>query len=281
MKHKIALLSDVHGNQTALEAVLEDAKAQNVTDYWFLGDLIMPGPGANTLFTLLDDVQTSVFVKGNWEDCFLAVIEQKLDLKDASDVYIGMLGKHVYENLDKQYIDKIYQLPLHTIKEINGLKISISHNLPNKNYGPALVPNNQQENFDQLFINEDLDIAIYGHVHHQTLRYSSTDQLIINPGTIGQPFSANQKFKQDTRAQYALLEIDDSGITNIEFKKVFYNQEKEIERAKKAGLPYFNLYEEQIKTTNSYTHNHEILAPINIEAGYLNQLSAFLDKLKD
>ena len=45
MKQKIALLSDIHGNITALEAVLADAKKQKVTDYWFLGDLLAPGTG--------------------------------------------------------------------------------------------------------------------------------------------------------------------------------------------------------------------------------------------
>ena len=39
MTRKIALLSDVHGNSTALEAVLADAESQKVTDYWFLGGL--------------------------------------------------------------------------------------------------------------------------------------------------------------------------------------------------------------------------------------------------
>ena len=45
MKRKIALLSDIHGNVTALEAVLADAKKEQVTDYWFLGDLLAPGTG--------------------------------------------------------------------------------------------------------------------------------------------------------------------------------------------------------------------------------------------
>lgn len=44
MKHKIALLADVHGNASALKAVVEDSVKENVTDYWFLGDLIIPGP---------------------------------------------------------------------------------------------------------------------------------------------------------------------------------------------------------------------------------------------
>ena len=53
MNHKIAILSDIHGNATALEAVIADAKAQGVSEYWLMGDIFLPGPGANDLVTLL------------------------------------------------------------------------------------------------------------------------------------------------------------------------------------------------------------------------------------
>ncbi len=49
MNHKIAILSDIHGNTTALEAVIADAKNQGVSEYWLLGDIFLPGPGANDL----------------------------------------------------------------------------------------------------------------------------------------------------------------------------------------------------------------------------------------
>lgn len=44
---KVAVLSDVHGNVTALAATIADAKAQGADEFWFLGDLFMPGPGAH------------------------------------------------------------------------------------------------------------------------------------------------------------------------------------------------------------------------------------------
>lgn len=48
MQHRIAVLADIHGNLTALNAVLADARQQAATDYWFLGDLFLPGPGASS-----------------------------------------------------------------------------------------------------------------------------------------------------------------------------------------------------------------------------------------
>ena len=50
---KIALLSDIHGNTTALEAVLADARQLGVDEYWLLGDILMPGTGRRKDFGLV------------------------------------------------------------------------------------------------------------------------------------------------------------------------------------------------------------------------------------
>ncbi|MCJ8184827.1 metallophosphoesterase family protein [Lactiplantibacillus pentosus] len=51
---KIAVLSDVHGNATALEAVLADARAQQVDEYWTVGDMTVRGPESERVLSLLD-----------------------------------------------------------------------------------------------------------------------------------------------------------------------------------------------------------------------------------
>ena len=65
---KIALLSDIHGNTTALEAVLEDSRKAKVDEYWLLGDSLMPGTGRRALLELLEELPITVKVLGNWED---------------------------------------------------------------------------------------------------------------------------------------------------------------------------------------------------------------------
>ena len=71
MKQRIAILSDIHGNTTALKAVLADAKELEATEYWLLGDLFLPGPGGNDLMDLLEGLPIAVAVRGNWDDCVL------------------------------------------------------------------------------------------------------------------------------------------------------------------------------------------------------------------
>ena len=50
---KIAVLSDIHGNTTALKAVLDDARRLEVDEYWLLGDILMPGTGRKNILELL------------------------------------------------------------------------------------------------------------------------------------------------------------------------------------------------------------------------------------
>ena len=45
MKHRIAILSDIHGNTTALEAVIKDAQELGATEYWLMGDILLPEIG--------------------------------------------------------------------------------------------------------------------------------------------------------------------------------------------------------------------------------------------
>ncbi|MEH6892107.1 metallophosphoesterase family protein [Bacillus sp. JJ864] len=277
MKHKIALLADVHGNASALKAVIEDSIKEGVTDYWFLGDLIMPGPGANDLFEILDSIQVATYVKGNWEDSFLDVLNKEIDFDNATDIYVSRLVQYQCENLDENYINLIKNLPLHLTKQVNNLSISVSHNLQNKNYGGDLWPTNNQKNFDQLF-EHDYDIAIYAHTHHQLLRYSSNDQLIINPGTIGQPFYRWDKLRSDLRAQYAILEIDETGIAEVKFKKISYDVEKELKNAISNKLPYIDLYQEMLETGKTHTHDIELLQKLNDRFNYKDEIINFFEK---
>ncbi len=43
MNHRIAILSDIHGDTTALEAVIADARALGATEYWLLGRYFATG----------------------------------------------------------------------------------------------------------------------------------------------------------------------------------------------------------------------------------------------
>lgn len=279
MKRRIALLSDVHGNATALEAVLADAESQAVTDYWFLGDLLMPGTGRRNILDRLERLPISLQVRGNWEDSLWHALHQKLDLTRPSHLYLTKLCHFVLEEILPEEIDRMRELPLQVLTEVAGLKIAVSHHLPDKNWGRELIHIGNQSDFDRLFEGNEAVIAIYGHIHQQFLRYGTGGQLIINPGSIGQPFFLDATLRQDLRAQYAILEIDETGLKDVDMRRVDYDVGQELARARELQLPYYEIYEESLVNGIHHTHNHDLLREISEREGYFEDVQDFIRNL--
>lgn len=275
MSERIALLADVHGNATALRAVLADAQARHATRYWFLGDLIMPGPGAEDLFTLLASVGTEVIINGNWEEAFFAALDGHIWADDPSDVYFVRLSEYLTEHLDDATIATMRKRPIAVTKHIAGLTIQLTHNLPDHAGGHTLYPNQPQKNYDALFADHRVDIAIFGHIHQQLMRYGSQGQLIINPGAVGQAYDPRAALSTDHRAQYALLDIADNGVNRVDMRRVSYDVEKELALAQAADLPYLDLYTKLRRTGRTFTHDDDLLAGINAAHGYRDDVIRF------
>ena len=276
MTRKIALLSDVHGNSTALEAVLADAESKQVTDYWFLGDLLMPGTGRRNILERLDQLPISLQVRGNWEDSLWRALHGKLDLSRPSHLYLTRLCHFILEEIRPEEIDRMQELPLQVLTEVEGLKIAVSHHLPDKNWGRELIHIGEQADFDRLFEGNEAAIAIYGHIHQQFLRYGTKGQLVINPGSIGQPFFLDATLRQDLRAQYAIIEIDETGLKDVDLCRVAYDVEQELEIARELQLPYYEIYEESIVNGIHHTHNHDLLREISEREDYFASVKEFL-----
>ena len=275
MNHRIAILSDIHGDTRALEAVIADARALGATEYWLLGDILLPGPGREDLFELLDAIPITAAVRGNWDDCVLEALDGEYGLEDPQEIQLLRLTQYLMEGLDPKRIDWLRSLPLVEKKEVNGIRFSLTHNLPEKNYGGDLRPANVTENFDQL-LDDQTDMAIYGHVHKQLLRYGSQGQQILNPGTIGMPYFDWEPI-QNHRAQYALIDVEEDGVTNLQFRKVAYDYEGELQDAKDKGLPFIEMYEELRREDNYRGHNIDLLTGLIEKYGYAKEVAAYFN----
>ncbi|WP_347102257.1 metallophosphoesterase family protein [Streptococcus parasanguinis] len=275
MNNRIAILSDIHGDTTALKAVIADARALGATEYWLLGDILLPGPGREDLFELLDAIPITAAVRGNWDDCVLEALDGEYGLEDPQEIQLLRLTQYLMEGLDPKRIDWLRSLPLVEKKEVNGIRFSLTHNLPEKNYGGDLRPANVTENFDQL-LDDQTDMAIYGHVHKQLLRYGSQGQQILNPGTIGMPYFDWEPI-QNHRAQYALIDVEEDGVTNLQFRKVAYDYEAELQDAKDKGLPFIEMYEELRREDNYRGHNIELLTGLIEKYGYAKEVATYFN----
>ena len=127
MNYKIAILSDIHGNTTALEAVIADAKNQGASEYWLLGDIFLPGPGANDLVALLKDLSITASVRGNWDDHVLEVLDGQYGLEDPKEIQLLRMTQYLMERINPDHIDWLRKLPMIAKKEVEGLRLSLIH----------------------------------------------------------------------------------------------------------------------------------------------------------
>ena len=118
MNHRIAILSDIHGDTTALEAVIADARALGATEYWLLGDILLPGPGREDLFELLDAIPITAAVRGNWDDCLLEALDGEYGLEDPQEIQLLRLTQYLMEGLDPKRIDWLFTDPQFARKEL-------------------------------------------------------------------------------------------------------------------------------------------------------------------
>lgn len=276
---KIAVFSDVHGNVHAFRAMVADAKRQGFDDSWFVGDLLMPGPGVGEILDLLDQMHPSIIVRGNWDDLVVNGIRGKIDLDKPSHVYFARLAQYVADHLNKQQVDAIANWPMQRMVKEGGLVFGLSHNLPDLNMGQALFPTNPSSNFDQLFGKDQPDVAIYAHVHHALLRYASDERVVLNPGSVGEPFNGWDRLQKDTRAHYLMLTIDDQGIEEFDFRHVSYDRHAEYELARQAGIPYLYLYQRTLQSGRVDTHNQELVDQQNRKYGYADQYREYCREL--
>lgn len=286
MQTKIAVFSDVHGNLAALNAMYQDSIKQGVDEYWFIGDLLMPGPSVNEIWEIVEKMAPTVFVRGNWDDLVVNGAAGRMDVAKPSHVYFGRLAQYVAEHAAPGIIAELAKWPLRVTRRVGGLNFGISHNLPDLNMGQDLFPTKPSTNFDRLFAvpfgHEPLDVAIYAHVHHDLLRYASDERIVLNPGAVGEPFNHWPGLQKDVRAHYLILTVDDLGLAETSFRHVPYDREEEKRRAAGTDLPYRGLYQKMMDTGSAYTHDDELLQKYNDRYDYVAQYRRFAKgKLND
>ncbi|MBD5806786.1 metallophosphoesterase family protein [Limosilactobacillus walteri] len=281
MRRRIAVFSDTHGNLSALQAMYQDSIKQHADEYWFVGDLLMPGPSVGAMWDIFQKMKPTVIVRGNWDDLVVRGARGMMDMERPSHIYFARLAQYVAEHTSSAVIDEIASWPLHVTKRVGALNFGISHNLPWLNMGQALFPTQETANFDKLFniAGETVDVAIYAHVHHELLRYASDERVILNPGAVGEPFNHWQPLQRDLRAHYLMLEVDAIGLAETSFRHISYDREQEKKLAEKSDVPYKDLYQKMMITGRAYTHDDELLTAYNDKFNYADDYQKYAKKI--
>jgi len=230
---RIAILSDIHGNMPALEAVLDDIKLRNIDEVVCIGDLIGKGPEPSKVIASIQE-NCDVVIKGNWDEFILndsdsqSIQWQQDQLSEEDKIYLKNLPFCYEFMLGNKFIRCVHASPRSVHERISPFK-----------------PLEQQETLFEnsehtlnICGNRTPDYFVYGDIHYACVKPIDGKGILVNVGSVGNPLEIPE-------ASYCILEQVGKSV-GVQLVRVPYDKEAVLNIAIEAGLPDFEVYKAEI-----------------------------------
>lgn len=239
---KYAIISDVHGNMPALNAVLEDARNRGITEYIFAGDYCLSSPYPDQVISAIRNVQNKHVIRGNEERYLENLIGKDQSLWTDGQMQISYWN---YRNISADNLEYLLAQPASIDLERDGRNIHITHSLEGfigenefrligpgvqaKKYkGKPIDPETLKRDETSTIEADDAfrkrlseledGIYIFGHSHVQwSYKVPGKEVYFINPGSCGLPLDGIEN-----TLPYTILDIE-NGLVGIEQIRVGFD----------------------------------------------------------
>ncbi|MEZ4735165.1 MAG: metallophosphoesterase family protein [Caldilineaceae bacterium] len=234
---RVALLSDIHGNLFALEAVLSVLAREQVDQLVCLGDVALFGPQPRETLARIEALACPV-VMGNTDAW--ALDPQPHPIRNAESEFfnaIELWGAQQLTDTDRAYIrtfQATVELPL---GERNSLLCY--HGSP-KSYKDVIVATTPDAMLAPLIGEQDARVLAGGHTHAQYVRRYQ-DKLLLNPGSVGLPYEMlpDGTNRNPPWAEYAIIEWEKEDL-HVTLRRAAYDLAPLLAMAKASGMPCAN-----------------------------------------
>jgi predicted phosphodiesterase len=232
LEMRIAVLSDVHANLHALEAVLSEVDAGSFDQIWFLGDLVGYGPKPNECTALLQE-RAAICLAGNHDLVVLGKIP--IDAFAGEAAAAARWTQTILDEAARAFLDS-----LRPSAAASGAQLF--HGSPRDPVWEYVLTDDAAE---AAFARTESQLVLVGH-SHVALEISDGEDLrgeqatagtelelgrlrrLLNPGSVGQP--------RDGDARAAWLEIDNA-VGRATFRRSDYPVERTQAEMREVGLP--------------------------------------------
>ncbi len=235
----LAILSDIHGNPLALDAVLTDIQSQGEVDaYWVLGDFAALGYDPVTPLEKVTALSHASFTRGNTDRYVVtgdlpvqpekarkdpALLPQVIEAARSFSWTRGYLSA-------AGWLDWLTNVPLEVRLTLpDGTRLLGVHASPGRDDGPGIQSKHSDGNLEQRLAGCEADLVIVGHTHVPLDRQVGRIH-VINLSSVSNPVTSG------LQATYVLLDADMNGY-RIQLRRVDYDREAVIKAIEQSRHP--------------------------------------------
>ncbi len=235
---RLALVSDIHGNLLALQAVLDDLDGEGVDGVVCLGDVAATGPRPHEVVAALRTLAWPV-VLGN-ADAWL--LDPREPVEDADDDFlcrVRELDRWCATHLDAGDRAYLRGLPRVLRLELGRAGALLCFHGSPRSFNELLTATTPDDALDAALHGTTEPLLAGGHTHQPLLR-RHRDRLLINPGSVGVPYERiddGRLTRTPPWAEYALLRWRGARL-DVVWRRVPVDNEAIIADYRASGMPH-------------------------------------------
>lgn len=249
---KLAVLSDIHGNYDALQAVLLDLSCIGGADYiWVLGDLAAFGPQPAECIDAVRELKAAQEVKviqGNTDRYLVTGVRPPMP-KPSEENWGSMaemtrqrdaMFTWTLDRLNWSHAEYLMKLETDLALEVENYGWVIGfHAIPGDDEAIVILPDAPDYEIKDALLDREGHLAVCGHTH-QAMNRQVDNWRVINPGSLGLPYDG------DPRAPYAMLTFVE-GKALVEMKRVPYDVDAALKKLRDFDHPAVELMTHRLR----------------------------------
>jgi predicted phosphodiesterase len=233
---RLALISDIHGNKVALEAVLDAIATEKIEHIVCLGDVAASGSQPQQTVERLKELGCPI-VMGNTDANLLhPLFAPKDDIFRQYAQDIDLWCSQQLSTAEKAFMNTFQATIEYPLD--NG-KILLGYHGSPRSYHERIQPMTPEEQLDEIFSGSHTAIMAGGHTHMQMLRRYK-DSLIVNPGSVGLALdrvSPLNEARNPPWGEYAIIEIEGDKLI-VELHRTPFDIQAFVQTIRTSGMPH-------------------------------------------
>jgi predicted phosphodiesterase len=247
---RTAIISDIHGNLAALEAVLAGLRAAEIERVVCLGDVAATGPQPHQVIERLRALKCPT-VMGNTDEWLLN--PQPEAAADAEPPWYEAVDLWCIQQLQPADLDFLRTFrPTVEVGLGSGSNLIAYHGSPRSNT-EQIFPTLPDAELKIALAGSHATVLAGGHIHMQMIRRFE-DMLIMNPGSVGLPYEEVGGIARNPPwAEYAVIDAEVNHL-HVELRRVIYDVRPTLEAAKTSGMPHAEKWVNDWDVSNRGVH---------------------------